>query len=78
MAPRICAGISLFIFAAAAWIGFVDVKDASRRENRLKDWLNRRIFTKLGCNWAVENPYALTRIGLIIGLALGIASIILA
>lgn len=77
MEPKICAGISLFIFAAAAWIGFVELKDTNRWENRLKDWSNRRIFTKLKWNWAVNNPYSLTRIGLIIGFGLGIASIVL-
>lgn len=78
MSAKICAGISLFIFAAAAWIGFVDVRDANRWENKLKDWANRRILSKLGLGWAVSNPYALTRIGLLGGFVLGIASIVLA
>ena len=78
MELKICAGISLFIFAVAAWIGFVELKDTNRWENRLKDWTNRRIFKKIKWNWAVNNRFALTKIGLIIGLGLGITSIILA
>ena len=78
MEPKICAIISLLIFVTAAWIGFVKPDDTSRREYKLKDWLNKRVFNKLKWNWAVDNPYILTRIGLVIGLGLGIASIILA
>lgn len=76
MAPRICAVVSLLIFVAAAWIGFVDRHDKNRWENKLKDRLNV-VFKKLRWNWAVDNPYILTKIGLIVGFGLGIASIIL-
>ena len=76
MAPKICAVVSLLMFVAAAWIGFVDRHDKNRWENKLKGRLNV-IFIALGCNWAVDNPYILTRIGLIVGFGLGMASIIL-
>ena len=77
MEPKICAVISLLIFVVAAWIGFVKLDDTNRWENKLKNRLNV-IFIKLKWNWAVNNPYILTKIGLIIGFGLGITSIILA
>jgi hypothetical protein len=78
MELKICAGISLSIFAFATWLGFVEPKDTSRWENGMKDWLNRKIFLRVKWNWAVDNPYALTKIGIVIGFALGLASIALA
>ena len=76
MAPQVCAIVSLLIFVTAAWIGFVDPHDKNRWENRLKGRLNV-IFTKLRWNWPVDNTFILAEIGLIVGLGLGIASIIL-
>ena len=77
MVPRICALISLLILVAATWIGFVDLHNPRQKENILKDRLNV-IFINLKWNWAVNNRFALTKIGLIIGLGLGITSIVLA
>lgn len=77
MELKICAGLSLFIFTVAAWIGFVDTKDPNQPENKLKVWLNTRIFAKR-CRWAAKNPYALTKVGLVIGFVLGVTSILIA
>ena len=77
MVPKICALISLLIFVAATWIGFVELHNPNQWENKLKDRLNV-IFINLKWSWAVNNRFALTKIGLIIGLGLGITSILLA
>lgn len=77
MVPKICAVISLVIFAIATWIGFVELDNPNRWENKLKARLNV-IFIRLKWNWAVDNRFALTKIGLIIGFGLGITSIVLA
>ena len=77
MLPKICAVISLLVFAAATWIGFVELDNPNRWENKLKARLNI-IFTKLKWDWAVNNRFILTKIGLIVGFGLGILSIFLA
>ena len=77
MIPKICAIISLSVFVTAAWIGFVELDNPNRWENKLKARLNI-IFMKLKWNWAVNNRFILTKIGLVIGFGLGILSILLA
>jgi len=77
MAPKICAVTSLLVFAAATWIGFVELDNPNRWENKLKAQLNI-IFIELKWNWAVNNRFILTKIGLIIGFGLGTLSILLA
>lgn len=76
MVPKICAVISLLVFVTATWIGFVELDNPNRWENKLKARLNV-MFIRLKWNWAVNNRFILTKIGLIIGFGLGILSIIL-
>ena len=77
MIPKICAAVSLLVFVSATWIGFVELDNPNRWENKLKARLNI-IFTKLKWDWAVNNRFILTKIGLIVGFGLGILSIFLA
>jgi len=80
MCSQFCGAASIAISLFAAWIGFVPLDkeryNPTQWENRLKERTNK-IFLRLKWNWPVKNPYALTRLTLIIGAMLGILSIFL-
>jgi hypothetical protein len=69
---KVMALLSLLIFVGAAWIGFVDIKDPNVLANRLSAWIKR----KFKWSW-LQQKYILTRVGLLVGLILGIVSIII-
>jgi len=82
MVPHILGAISIAIFAFATWIGFVPLKgeegfNPEQCEHRIKGWVNRVILQRLHCNWAINTPYALTKILIVFAALIGIISIFL-
>jgi hypothetical protein len=71
---KIFAGISLFVFGFATWIGFAaTVNDPKAWETKLKNGIDRL----LGNGSWLKKPFVLTKIGLIIGFVFGIVSMCL-
>ena len=69
---KVLSGLSLLAFAVATLMGFTDPEDTNNIFSKLAEII-KRIFK---CQ-RLNKPYVLTRIGLIIGFILGIASIVL-
>ena len=70
LSVKVIASISFVILVFATWIGFVDLKDTNDPANRI----TLRIRETFKWRW-LEKRFILTKIGLIIGLILGVIAI---
>ncbi len=69
---KVLSLLSLLVFTVAAWIGFTDPEDQDNSFSKLAVSI-KRIFK---CQ-RLNKRYSLTKMGLMIGLILGIVSIVL-